>query len=97
MNNIKHRNKLKKVARLTINNVTREIITEIEMLVNATKAFVDTPEQVAHLDEAFELLRNRIFDIGGVETQRLQRYLEVWDVEQKTKELDWVEYGPRLS
>lgn len=97
MDSAKDRNKLKKVARLTINNVTREVITEVEMLFNVFKALVDRPEQMDHLDEAFELLRNRIFDIGGVEIQRFQRYLDVWDVEQKSQDLDWVEYGPRLK
>ena len=49
------------------------------------------------LDEAFNRLRNRVFDIGGAETNRLHRYLEDWTVKQNDQKLDWVEFGPRLE
>ena len=89
--------KLRKVAKLTVNNVTRESITEVEIFINTAKAFVDTDEKRQLLDEAFAKLRNRMFDIGADEYKRLQRYLTGWEVEQMSADLDWVEYGPRLN
>lgn len=87
------RQKLKKVADLTVKNVTREAITEVEVFVNTVKAFVDSPMKRKRLDAAFEKMRNRIFDWGGEESRRFQRYLDLWEVEQISDELDWTEYG----
>lgn len=89
--------KLRKAITLTLNNVTRELLTEVEILLFALKASTDDPKKSKMLDEAFNRLRNRVFDIGGAETNRLHRYLEDWTVKQDDQKLDWVEFGPRLE
>lgn len=91
-----HRQKLTKVFKLSMDNLTRELLTEIEILVYTAKAFVDSPEKEEHLDAAFENVRNRIFDLAGDEWRRLIRYLSTWEVKQVSKELDWIEFGDRL-
>lgn len=88
--------KLRRAVQLTINNICRETLTDVEIFVNATKAFVDE-SRIKYIDEAYEKLKNRILDIGGEETRRLNRYLSLWKVEQVSDELDWVEFGDRLK
>ena len=88
--------KLKKATELTTRNIARDTITEVEIFVNTAKAFVHTKEARDLLDEAFARLRTRVFDISGAESRRLQRYLDTWEVEQTSEELDWVEYGDRF-
>jgi hypothetical protein len=87
-----HKQKLKRVVDFTFKNIARETATEVEVFINTAKAFLDDDEKVKNLDNAFASLRNRIFDIGGEESRRLQRYLDCWEVEQVSDELDWVEY-----
>lgn len=89
--------KLHKAVRLTLNNVSREVMTEIEILFYSLKASIEDVEKNKMLDEAFQRLRNRVFDIGGAETQRLMRYLDDWKVKQEDDKLDWVEFGHRLN
>lgn len=87
-----HRRKLKKVVDFGFKNAARETMTEIEVFINTAKAFLDDDEKIKNLDNAFASLRNRVFDISGEESRRLQRYLNCWEVEQVSDELDWVEY-----
>ena len=89
--------KLKRAIGLSINNISRESITEVEIFVNTVKAFLQKEEDTIFLDAVFSSLRNRLLDISGEEARRLNRYLETWQVRQTSQELDWVEYGSRLN
>lgn len=85
--------KLKKVVDFAFRNLARETITEVEVFINTARAFLDDEEKLKSLDNAFVGLRDRVFDITGEETRRLQRYLDCWEVKQVSEELDWVEYN----
>jgi hypothetical protein len=87
------KHKFKRVVDFAFRNLARETITEVEVFLNTAKAFLDDPEKVKCLDDAFVGLRNRIFDVAGEETRRLQRYLDCWEVKQVSEELDWIEYN----
>lgn len=95
-NNLTHKRKLKKAIDLTTQNICREVLTELEIFNFSAKAFFDSPEKTKALDEVFERIRNRVFDISGQEARRLKRFLEGWNVEQ-VENYDWVEYGDRLK
>lgn len=88
--------KLRKATRITVNNVCRETLAEIELFLSGIKSLVDE-SRIKYIDDAYNTLKNRIFDIGGEESRRIARYLEDWDVSQKDEKLDWIEFGPRVE